>query len=99
MLLSKQVIARDLLLQRCVVKLAWLMPCGRNSETRCKSLFRAYQKEGSFGHFEPPFRSRCSLVIGHVRIQVLHAIFSLILTHRHSHHYSRITVLTRDYYY
>ena len=58
-----------------------------------------YHKEGSFGHFEPPFCSRCSLVIGHVHTQVLRAIFSLILTHRHSHHYSRITVLTRDYYY
>ena len=58
-----------------------------------------YQKEGSLGHFEPPFCSRCSLVIGLVHTQVLRAIFLFILTHRHSHHYSRITVLTRDYYY
>ena len=58
-----------------------------------------YQKEGSFGHFEPPFCSRCSLVNGLVRTQVLRVIFLFIVTHRHSHHYSRITILTRDYYY
>ena len=66
--------------------------------TTLADIVDACQKEGSFGHFKPPFCSRSSLAIGHVRMHVLRAIFSLILTHRHLHHYSRITVLTRDYY-
>ena len=61
-------------------------------------VIQEYQKEGKLVISSLPSALEALLVLAMYAVLVLRVIFSIILTHHHIHHCSRIIVLTCDYY-